>query len=399
MVHFRMNDFNFNNKRVLVRLGTDVPVSPEGNILDEKRIAESLSTLRYILEKNPSKLILICHMGRPKNNETIFKTDKVAERLSSLLGQNVKKVDDWGENGLPADKIIFLENLRFNPNEKNKDSVKRDMFGKHLASLADVFVQDAFSNCHHDDASMIFVTKYVPSCAGLLVEKEVSNINGAMQNPQRPFVSIIGGLKAEKLNAVQNIAKRADKVLIAGALAFTVLKNEGYNVGMSKIDSEGLNSMKEILEEVKKTGKMILPVDAVVANKFDANADSKIVKIDQIPDSWLALDIGPESVRMYLEHIKDAKTIVWNGPIGVFEFDKFSHGTRAIAKALVEKKNNAVVIIGGGDSAEVIDKLGYEKDVTLVSSGGGASLEMFEGKKLIAITALEENYGLFKDRI
>lgn len=398
MVYFKLSDFKFYNKKVLVRMGADVPVSADGTIIDDSRIQLSLPTLRHILNQDPAQVILMCHLGRPKNNEANLKTNKVAEKLSTLLNHPITKVDDWGETALPKDKIIFLENLRFNPGEKDKDAFKRDAFGKQLASLADLFVQDAFSNCHRDHASMTSVTRYIPSCMGYVVDKEISSINDVMQNPKKPFVSIIGGLKADKLNAIKILSQRADKILVAGALAFTVLKHDGYNVGASKIDSEGLQSMKEMLDEIKKTGKMVLPVDAIIADKFDANANSQIVEISKIPDNWLALDIGPESLKKYCEELKSAKTIIWNGPIGVFEFEKFSQGTRVIAKTLADMQGIARVIIGGGDSAEVIHSLGYENKMTLVSSGGGASLELFEGKKLVVVAAMETNYDQFRGK-
>ncbi|MDD1443973.1 phosphoglycerate kinase, partial [Dolichospermum sp. ST_sed3] len=268
---------------------------------------------------------------------------------------------------------------------------------KLLASHADIFIQDAFSNCHRDHASMTSVTKFIPSCTGFIVEKEVETINDVMSDPKHPYISIIGGLKADKLGSVKFIAMKADKVLIAGALAFTLLKAKGYKVGMSKIDSEGLEHNTELVHEVLNNPKVVLPVDAVIADKFDAEANSKIVKISEIPDNWMALDLGPESIREYTRILGQAKTVVWNGPIGVFEFKKFAHGTEEIAKQLVELSSHGVTtIVGGGDSAEVVHKLGCEEKLTHVSSGGGASLEMFEGKQLIAISALEENYVKFK---
>lgn len=392
-MHYTLDDLDFKDKRVLVRLGSDVPLDSKGNIIDDSRIRLSIPTLRNILNQNPSKLILICHIGRPKNNEEKLKTNKVAIRVSKLLGEHVTKVEGWGEKGLPGDKIIFLENLRFNKAEKSKDEAKRDAFGQQLASLADYFVQDAFSICHSSHTSITSIPKFIPSCAGLVLEKEVLTINNALSDPQKPFVSIIGGLKADKLNAVHNMLEKVDKILIAGALAFTVLKGFGYDVGASKIDSEGLNEMKDLLNEIKNNDKVILPKDAVLADSFSNNAHAKIVPIDKIEDGWMALDIGPESVKQYSEILRNAKTVIWNGPIGVFEFERFAHGTKDIAKTLTEI--DATVIVGGGDSGEAIHSLGYEDKLTYVSSGGGASLTMFEGKKLVGFEALEENYIKF----
>ncbi len=393
MSHFKLDDVDIEGKRILVRIGTDVPVDEEGNILDDMRINLSIPTLKAILEKVPSKLILMCHMGRPKNNEHNLRTDNVALRISEILGEEVAKIDNWGEDGLPDSRIIFLENVRFNKAEKSEDIVERDNFGKQLSGLADVFVQDAFSNSHHDQASMTSIPKFIISCAGLLVEKEISTIKNALDNPQRPFISLIGGLKAEKLNAVKNMLEKADHILIAGALAFTVLKAEGHEMGASKIDAEGLEKLKDLVEEIRSNEKVVLPTDAVIADKFDAEAESKVVSIDSIPHNWLALDIGPESVKKYCEIISNAKTIVWNGPIGVFEFEKFAQGTKDIANAIVA--SGAKVIVGGGNSAEAIYKMGLGNKITHVSSGGGASLQLFEGKKLVAIEALEANFTRF----
>jgi 3-phosphoglycerate kinase len=385
-----MEDMEFKDKRVLVRLGSDVPVDELGNILDNSRIKLSLETLNYIIEKKASKIILMCHIGRPKNNEEKFKTNKLAIKISELLQTKVQKVDGWIASD---EKIVVLENLRFNPSEKSKNIEERDEFGKTLASQADIFVQDAFSNCHRDHASMTSVTKYIPSCVGKVVEKEISIINDAMEHPKRPFVSIIGGLKADKLNAIGNIIKKADNILIGGALAFTLLKEKGFNVGNSKIDSEGLGKMSEILKIINSSDKIILPTDAIVADSFSNEAQVRTVKIDSIPTSWLALDLGPETIENYCNILKKANTIIWNGPIGVFEFEKFSNGTKVIANTLAEL--NSDTIVGGGDSAEIIYKLGLSEKYTHVSSGGGASLELFEGKELIAIKALEENYSKY----
>ena len=378
-------------KRVLVRAGFDVTIDDAGNILDDSRIRISIPTIKYLLEHGAKQIIVMTHLGRPEEKDPASKTDKAAAKLSELIGEKVVKVDDFGEKGIPDPKkarIVMLENLRFDPREKSKDLAKRDGFGKQLASLADVYVNDAFSNCHRDHASMTSVPKFLPSCAGLSVEKEVSTISKAMESPERPFVSIIGGVKADKLNAVANLMKRVDKILIAGALAFTLLKQFGKEVGKTKTDTEGLAEFSALVDEIRNSPKVVLPVDAVLADSFSNDAKTKISSTDNIDKDWMALDIGPETIKRFRQELANAKTIVWNGPIGVFEFEKFADGTREIANAMAS--SSATTIVGGGDSGAAVEKLGMKEKFTLVSSGGGVSLEMFEGKELVAIKALEK---------
>ncbi|MBW2965149.1 phosphoglycerate kinase [Candidatus Woesearchaeota archaeon] len=381
-------------KRVIVRTGFDVPIDDKGNVLDDSRIRVSVPTIKYLLEHGAAQVIIITHIGRPKSNEKILKTDRIAKRLSDILGVDVAKLDDFGENGLPdpkVDRVVMLENLRFNPGEKDKDPAKRDAFGKQLASLADIYVNDSFSTCHRDHASMTSVPKFIPGCAGLSVSEEVSTITKAMQDPERPFISIIGGVKADKLTAVSNLLDRVDRILIGGALAFTLLKEFGKGVGKTKTDNEGLNDFRELLSKIKDNPKIMLPVDAVLADRFDAAANSKVSSVDSIDPDWMALDIGPETVSMFKKEIASAKTIIWNGPIGVFEFDKFAGGTREIAGALAA--SSGTTIVGGGDSGAAVEKLGFRDKLTLVSSGGGASLKLFEGKELVALKALVISTG------
>jgi 3-phosphoglycerate kinase len=395
MAYYTMQDIDFSGKKVLIRTGFDVPVDAAGNIIDDRRIKLSLPTIKQILDKKPSKLIIMFHIGRPKGREESLSAKKTAQRLSVLIGEPIGIAEGWGEKGLPAERVVVLENVRFHPYEKAKSEAERDAFAKQLSSLADVFVMDAFSNMHHgEQASMDGVMKYLPSCLGTAAQEEIDTIINAIESPERPFVSIIGGLKAEKLNAVHNLLKRVDKIIIAGALAFTVLKSEGYQMGSSKIDFEGLSSMHELFEELKNNPRVLLPVDAMIADKFDKDATARVVPINNVPEGWMALDIGPETVRMFKDEITKAKTIIWNGPIGVFELEKFATGTKEIAETLAGC--SAKVIVGGGDSAEVIDKLGLEHKISLVSTGGGASLMMFEGTKLPLIEELEKNHDKFK---
>lgn len=377
-------------KKVLVRTGFDVPIDEKGKILDDSRIRISIPTINYLLEHGAEQIIIMTHLGRPKAKEGRLMTDRLAARLSELLGENVTKIEDFGEHSLPdpqIDRIVMLENLRFDPREKDKDQAKRDELGKQLASVADVYVNDSFSTCHRDHASMTSVPKFIPGCAGLSVEQEVATIDKALEDPERPFISIIGGLKADKLNAVANLLERVDRILIAGALAFTLLKQSGKEVGKTKIDEEGLEEFKETVEKIKGNPKVVLPVDAMLADRFDAEAESKVTSVDSIDPGWMALDIGPETIKAFRQVISEAKTIIWNGPIGVFEFDRFANGTREIAQALAG--SCATTIIGGGDSGAAVEKLGLKDRMTLVSSGGGASLALFEGKELVALNALK----------
>jgi phosphoglycerate kinase len=365
-------------KRILLRAGFDVPIDDAGNILDDSRIRISLPTIKYILEHGAKQVIVMTHLGRPEERDPASKTDKTAARLSELLGEKVVKIDDFGEKGIPDPKkakLVMLENLRFDPREKSKDQVKRDEFGKQLASLADIYVNDAFSNCHRDHASMTSVPKFIPGCVGISVENEVSTISKAMESPERPFISIIGGVKADKLNAVGNLLKRVDRILIAGALAFTLLKQFGKEVGKTKVDTEGLAEFSSLVAEIRNNPKVILPVDTMLADSFSNDARTKISSVDSIDKDWMALDIGPETIKRFRQEIANAKTVIWNGPIGVFEFDKFATGTKEIAGAMAG--SSAVTIVGGGDSGAAVEKLGMKDKLTLVSSGGGVSLELF----------------------
>lgn len=375
-------------KKVFVRVDFNTPLDEAGNVLDDKRIAHALPTLNHLLTHEASQIILVTHLGRPKNNEPELKTDKVAAKLAELLGETVKKVDDWGETGLPEGKIIMLENVRFHAAEKSKNEEERDAFGRHLAGLADIYVNEAFSNSHRKHASMTSVPKFIPAYAGRGVEKEVDAISRALSDPDHPLVAVIGGLKADKLAAVKNLLMVADQILIAGALAFNLRKAQGYKVGSSKVDDEGMAEMSDIVQQVNASDKVMLPDDAVVADAFSESANIQEVDIDGIEDGWMALDIGPKTREKYLSALREARTILWFGPIGVFEMAPFAGGTKVIGEAIAKSK--AVSIVGGGDSAGAVKQLGLEDQITLVSTGGGASLEMIEGKELPALKILEK---------
>ena len=392
---FTLKDLDVNEKRVLVRVDFNVPLDKKTNeVTDDKRIRESLPTINYLLEPN-AKVILCSHLGRPDGKiADSLRMDRVAERLSKLLGKYVKKLDDCIGDEVKSEvmdmgngDIVLLENLRFHAEEEAND----ENFSKQLADLAELYVNDAFGTCHRAHASTYGITKYLQSAAGFLVEKELRIIGKAMENPKRPFVGILGGVKvSDKVKVIDNLLKKVDHLLLGGAMIFTFYKAQGKNIGLSKVEEESIKTAKILLNNEK----IILPVDIVIADRFDANANSKIVSADEIEDNWIGLDIGPETISKYKTILKNAKTVVWNGPLGVFEFEKFANGTKEIAEFLSTLK--AVTIIGGGDSAAAVEKFGYASKLTHVSTGGGASMEFFEGKKLPGIEALEESYKKFK---
>ncbi|MBS3100642.1 phosphoglycerate kinase [Candidatus Woesearchaeota archaeon] len=390
-----LNDLDAKGKRVLVRVDFNVPLDKKTNeIADDKRIRESLPTIKFLAERN-AKVILCSHLGRPDGKVVdSLRMDKVALRLGQLLGRKAKKLNDCvGDEvkreiaGMNNGDVALLENLRFHPEEEAND----ENFSEQLAELADLYVNDAFGTCHRAHASTYGVAKHLRSAAGFLVEKELRVMGKAMENPDKPFIGILGGAKiSDKIKVIENLLKKVDKLLIGGAMAFTFIKAEGKNVGASKVEDGQVDLAKKLLYNKK----IVLPVDVVAANHFDANADSKIVDINDIPNGWLGLDIGPKTIENYKEILKNAKTVVWSGPLGVFEFEKFANGTKEIARFLTTLK--ATTIVGGGDTAAAAEKFGYAGKLTHVSTGGGASLEFFEGKKLPGIEALEESYKKFK---
>lgn len=392
---FTLKDLDVQGKRALVRVDFNVPLDKKTNeITDDKRIRESLPTIKYLAEKN-AKIILCSHLGRPDGKIVEYlRMDKVAERLGKLLSKKIKKLDDCVGNDvknkimeMKDSDVVVLENLRFHPEEEANDA----NFSKQLADLAELYVNDAFGTCHRAHASTYGVAKYLKSAAGFLVEKELRVMGKALENPDKPFIAILGGVKiSDKIKVIENLLSKVDKLLLGGAMIFTFYRAQGKNVGSSKVDEEGIGIAKKLL----KNKKVILPVDVIIADRFDANANSKIVDVSNIPNGWMGLDIGPETIKNYKEILKNAKTVVWNGPMGVFEFEKFANGTREIAKFMSTLR--ATTIVGGGDSAAAVEKFGYASKLTHVSTGGGASLEFFEGKKLPGIEALEESYKRFR---
>jgi len=393
---FTIKDFNVKNKRVLVRVDFNVPLDKKGNITDDKRIKAALPTINYLI-KNKAMVILMSHLGRPKGEITNqLKMDKVAERLEKLLKKKVYKLDDCiGQDvedfidKMVDKEVVLLENLRFYKEEKENDLE----FANSLADLADLYINDAFGTCHRAHASVEGITKYIPAAAGFLLQKEIEIMGSALTKPKKPFIAIMGGVKvSDKINAINNLLKKVDKLLIGGAMMFTFLKSKGIKTGKSLVEEDKLSLAKNLLKKAK--GKLVLPVDTIAAAKIDKKAESRTVDIDNIPKNMIGVDIGPKTVKLYKKIISKAKTIIWNGPMGVFEISKFAKGTSEIAKILARPK--AITIVGGGDSAAAIEKLKLEKKLTHVSTGGGASLEFLEGKKLPAIQALEKNYKRFK---
>ncbi len=385
-----MKDFDFENKKVLVRVDFNVPLDDDGNITEDVRIVAAIPTITFLLEKN-AKVILMSHLGRPKGEIVEkLKMDRVAKKLSDLLDREVIKLDDCiGQevkekiNEMKNKDIVLLENLRFHAEEENND----EEFAKELASLADVYVNNAFANCHRNHASMAPITKFLPFCAGFLVEDEMMILTRIIQNPEKPFVAIIGGAKPDKIDVIKNLLNIADNIIIGGVLANTFLKAVGANIGKSKFDPESVDDAKSLL--LQSGGKIILPVDVFVADSIEKGENSRIAKIEKITDECMIGDIGSDSIALYKKILKDAKTIVWSGPLGSFEFEKFTEGTNEIALFLSGLK--AKVIIGGGDSAAAIKKLGLEDGVNYISTGGGAFLQFLSGKELPAIKALQKN--------
>ena len=389
-----IRDVNIRNKRVFIRVDFNVPLNSELNITDDTRIRSALPTINYAIDEG-AKIILASHLGRPKGKKNPALTlATVVKRLQRLLNKDVIFLDDClGAgvekviNNMESGDVVLLENLRFYPGEEGQD----DEFAKKLAALADVYVNDAFGTSHRSHASVVGITKYVrPAVAGFLVKKEIEYVDGVMANPTRPFVSILGGAKVSgKLGMIKNLGKKVDKVIVGGGMAFTFLKAMGYEVGNSLVEPDMLDISIEIYNSARQNGiKFYLPVDCVVAPDMEPGAETMIVPVQEIPRDWKALDIGPASVKLFTEAIANARTILWNGPMGVFEVDAFSRGTFAVAHAVAEAY--ALTIVGGGDTANAVDKAGESENMSFISTGGGAVLQMLEGKPLPGIMALDD---------
>ncbi|MBD2356198.1 phosphoglycerate kinase [Tolypothrix sp. FACHB-123] len=383
-------------KRALVRVDFNVPVDDSGNITDDTRIRAALPTIQDLTQKG-AKVILASHFGRPKGVDDKLRLTPVAKRLSELLGQEVIKTDDSiGDEvaakvgALQNGQVLLLENVRFYKEEEKNDPE----FAKKLAANADFYVNDAFGTAHRAHASTEGVTKFLsPSVAGYLVEKELEYLQNAIENPQRPLAAIIGGSKvSSKIGVIETLLEKCDKLIIGGGMIFTFYKARGLNVGKSLVEEDKLELAKSLEAKAKERGVTLLfPTDVVVADKFAPDANATTVSIDNIPDDGMGLDIGPDSVKVFQAALADCKSVIWNGPMGVFEFDKFAVGTEAIAHTLAEiGKTGATTIIGGGDSVAAVEKVGLADQMSHISTGGGASLELLEGKVLPGIAALDE---------
>jgi phosphoglycerate kinase len=385
------------NKKVLVRVDFNVPLDENLNVTNDNRIVESIPTIKKIISSG-GKAILMSHLGRPKGErKPEFSLKPAVERLSKLLGKEVKLAPDCigAEteklvNEMKPGDVVLLENLRFHKQEEKNDPE----FAKQLASLGDVYVNDAFGSAHRAHASTEGVTKFIETCAaGYLMQKELDYLGSALTNPKRPYCAVLGGAKISgKIDVINNLLDKVDTLIVGGGMAFTFFKAQGKEIGKSLLEAEKLDLAKELLEKVKTSKlKFLLPVDVVVADEFKNDSPATIVDIDKIPADKMGLDIGPKSIKLFSDELMKSKTIVWNGPMGVFEMDNFAKGTFAIANALAKAtENGAITVIGGGDSAAAIAKAGLENKVSHVSTGGGASLEFLEGKILPGVAALKD---------
>jgi phosphoglycerate kinase len=415
-----VTDIDFKGKRVIMRVDFNVPLK-NGVIQDDVRIRASLPTINYILEKKPKYLVLMSHLGDPKKDtqkakekaekdgkpfdeakfiEGKHKMKPIVEHLSKLLGKPVKLAPaaigaetKAMVDGLKDGEILMLENTRFHKEETSKDEADRERMAKELASYGDVFVNDAFGIEHRPHASTETIAHYLPAVAGFLMEKELAYLGKAVENPAKPFVAIIGGAKISgKIDVIQNLMGKVDALLIGGGMMFTFYKAQGMEIGKSLLEQDKVDLAKKILDEAKaKNVKLLLPIDCVISDKFDNAAATKTVNINAIPSDWMGMDIGPETIKLFVNEILKAKTVVWNGPMGVFEMSNFAKGTTAVAQALADAtKKGATTIVGGGDSASAIAQAGLDKAVSHVSTGGGASLEFLEGKVLPGVAALND---------
>lgn len=391
-----ITDLDVNSKRVIVRVDFNVPMSKteEGKITDNARIVAALPTIKYLIENN-ARIILLSHLGRPKGEaKKEFSLAPVAKELSKLLNKDVKflqsnlVVDDNVKDEvlkLKDGEVALLENTRF----RNEETKNIDDFSKELAELGELYINDAFGTSHRAHCSNVGLCKFLPSAVGFLVEKEISIMGKALSNPERPFVAILGGAKvSDKITVIENLIEKVDSIIIGGGMVFTFLKSLGYSVGKSLLEDDKVDFAKELIEKAKsKNVKILLPIDVVVSKEFSNDSEFKIVNIDSIGDDYMGLDIGEKTVKLFSDEINNAKTVVWNGPMGVFEMSNFAKGTFEIAKAIAESE--AISIIGGGDSASAAEKSGYKDKITHISTGGGASLEFLEGKILPGIDSID----------
>ena len=387
-----VKDIDLTGKKVFVRCDFNVPMDEHQNITDNRRIVAALPTIKYLIEQN-CKIILCSHLGRPKGEvKPEFSLAPVAKELSKQLGQEVLMAKDViGESAkslaenLKEGQVMLLENVRFHREETDNDPE----FAKELASMAEIFVNDAFGTAHRAHASTEGISHYLPSVSGFLIEKELKFLGDALNNPERPFVAILGGAKvSDKIGVIDSLLEKVDTLMIGGGMAYTFFKAQGYSVGNSLCEPDKCDLALSLMKKAKEKGvKLLLPVDTKVGKEFKPDTESKTVAWTDIPDEWEGFDIGEKTIEMFKNELKTAKTVIWNGPVGLFEFDQFAIGTNAIAKALSELEG-ATTIIGGGDSAAAVEKAGLASKMTHISTGGGASLEFLEGKKLPGIECL-----------
>ncbi len=388
-----IQDFDLKGKRVFIRVDFNVPLDENLNITDDRRIRSSLATINYAIDEG-AKVILASHLGRPKGKvDPRYSLAPVAKRLKRLLNKDVTfapdsigpQVKNIIDKMQPGD-VVVLENLRFHEGEEKND----EELAKALASLADYYVNDAFGTAHRNHASIVGIPKFLPAAAGFLLKKEIENLKGVVNNPVRPFVSILGGAKVSgKIGVLENLESNVDKVLIGGGMAFTFIKAMGYEVGDSLVEDDMVETAQRIRTKLKDRGvKFYLPVDCVIAQSLDPGAETKIVTTIEIPKEWKALDIGPATAKLFSEAIQNAKTILWNGPMGVFEIDAFSRGTFAVARAIADAY--ALTIVGGGDTDLAVHRAGVSDSISFISTGGGATLQLLEGKELPGIAALTD---------
>ena len=389
-----IEDIDVKGKRVLARCDFNVPLK-DGEITNDKRIVAALPTIKYLMEHG-AKVILCSHLGRPKGEyKPEFSLAPVAKRLSEYLGVEVKLAEDpevVGPNAkamaaeLKDGEVMLLENVRYRAEEtKNEDN-----FSKELASLADIFVNDAFGTAHRAHCSTTGVASYLPAVCGFLIQKEIKFMGGALANPKRPLVAILGGAKvSDKIGVIENLIDKCDTIIIGGGMAYTFMKYLGHNIGTSLLEADWVEKAGEMMKKAEDKGvRFLIPVDNKVGKEYDENTESKIVSSDDIPDGWMGLDIGPETQKLFADAIKGAGTVIWNGPMGVSEWENFASGTISIAKAVAD--SGAISIIGGGDSVAAVTKLGFADKMSHISTGGGASLEFLEGKDLPGICALQD---------
>lgn len=389
-----IKDLKLNGKKVIIRCDFNVPIK-DGKILDANRIIQSLETIKYAIEKG-AKVILMSHLGRVKSVDDLKdkSLEPVADRLCELLEQDVVFVRDTRGSELEQaidnmknGDVLLIENTRYEDLDGQKESKNDLELGKYWASLADLYVNDAFGTCHRGHASNVGIASNLPNAIGFLVEKELKVLTETLESPEHPFIAILGGSKvSDKIGVIKNLVKKTDYILIGGGMAFTFLKAEGINVGSSLVDNDNIDFCKKIIKA--NPNKIVLPIDVVTGIEINDKTKARTCFINEIKEDEIGLDIGPQTVKLFSQYISDSKTVIWNGPVGVFEIDKFANGTKSLCKAIANAKNNS--IIGGGDTAAAVNKFGYNKDMKYISTGGGASLEFLEGKGLPGVDIIDE---------